>query len=101
MFFSRFTSASSTGLLLITGALALVADTGPAGAQISSFSVSADQPTSYPSNLTSWPDEHVTFFPSAQAKGFLVLGSSGITGGMGGAVALQTQDLQTFNLATS
>jgi hypothetical protein len=91
MLFSRSMTASSTGLLLIAGALALVVHTDPARAQISSFSVSADQPTTYPSNLTSWPDEHVTFFPSPEANGFLVFGSSGITGGMGGAVVLQTQ----------
>ena len=65
-----------------------------------SFSVGTDQPISYPSNLTSWPDEHVTFFPSPAANGFLVFGSSAVTGGMGGAVALQSQNLQTFNLAT-
>jgi len=97
---SRSSGASRAGLALIAGALALVAGIGPACAQISSFSVGTDQPTSYPSNLTSWPDEHVTFFPSPQANGFLVFGSSAVTGGMGGAVALQTQNLQTFNLAT-
>ena len=100
MFFSRSSGVSSAGLVLIVAALALVAGIGPARAQISSFSVGTDQPTSYPSNLTSWPDEHVTFFPSAPANGFLVFGSSAVTGGMGGAVALQTQNLQTFNLAT-
>ena len=66
----RSSGASRAGLALIAGALALVAGIGPAWAQISSFSVSTDQPTSYPGNLTSWPDEHVTFFPSPRPTDF-------------------------------
>jgi hypothetical protein len=74
-----------------------------ARAQVSSFSVgTTDNPTTYPtSTLTSFPDEHVTFMPSSAANGYLVFASSAVTGGTGGAVVLQTQDLQNFSFATS
>ena len=64
------------------------------------FAVGSDIATSYPSNLTSFPDEHATFVPYPAIGGFLVFVSSGIKGGKGGAVVLQTQDLQTFTYAT-
>lgn len=101
MSFPRPIAGSSAAALLLLGVLALAMEAGPACAQISSFSVGADQTTSYPGNLTSWPDEHVTFLPSSAANGYLVFGSSGVTGGTGGAAALQTQNLQSFSLATS
>jgi hypothetical protein len=82
-------------------ALSLIFGNREAHAQITSFSVGTDSATTYPGNLPSFPDEHVTFVPSAAANGYLVFASSSLTGGVGGAVVLQTEDLQTFSFATS
>jgi hypothetical protein len=94
---------SSAGIrtLVFHAALALaVADVGAARAQVS-MSVSADNSTTYPSNLPSFPDETVTFYSSPGINGYLLFASSAVTGGKGGAVVLQTQDLQSFSLATA
>lgn len=76
--------------------------------QITSFSVGPDQTLTYPNtagdpqHLVDLPDEHTTFFPPATASGpYLVFAASKIAGGTGGAVALQTTDLQNFTFATS
>ena len=101
MVFVRSISVSATTALLVAATIVLAMDVGAARAQIGTFSVGADNPTSYPGNLPSFPDEHVTFVPSAPVDGYLVFASSAIQGGMGGAVVLQTQDLQTFSFATA
>jgi FG-GAP-like repeat len=94
--FGRFNLAA-----LLMAAAIVVLPNCAARAQISSFSVGTDNTTTYPSSFTSFPDEHVTFMPSSAANGYLVFGSSAVTGGMGGAVVMQTPDLQTFSFATS
>ncbi len=111
--------------LLLASALTLlsVALSGPAAAQessangsagrlkIKSFSVSADLTLTYPSNLTNLPDEHTTIIPlsgpndfpwapGAATGTYLVFASSGIAGGNGGTVVLETTDLQNFAFAT-
>jgi hypothetical protein len=99
MSLSRFGTCHAATLL--TAAAIVILANCAARAQISSFSVGTDNTTTYPSNLTSFPDEHMTFMPSTAANGYLIFGSSAVTGGTGGAVVLQTQDLQTFSFATS
>lgn len=82
---------SMIGILPIV-ALATAMSIGPTSAQIASFSVGSDNSTTInpTGQLTTFPDEHVTFMPQ-KGGGYLVFGSSG------GAVELQTQDLVTFN----
>lgn len=95
-------------------ALSLAILAGPAFAQqtprmqIKSFSVSADKSLTYPNDasapkqLADMPDEHTTFIPPATAGGpYLVFGASKLTGGIGGAVVLETTDLSNFTFATS
>jgi uncharacterized protein (TIGR03437 family) len=76
--------------------------------QITSFSVGPDQALAYPNNssdppyLVDLPDEHTTFLPPASAGApYLVFAASKLSGGTGGAVALETTDLQNFTFATS
>jgi len=75
---------------------------------ISSFAVSADLTVMYPNLLTDpnhlqdLPDEHSTFIPTgAGPNSYLVFSASKVASGpTGGAVVLQTSDLQTFAFAT-
>src|SRR5581483_11501079 len=93
-------------------ALGILVALGPAAAQqrlqITSFSVGPDQTLTYPNNssnppfLVDLPDEHTTFFPPAEpGSPYLVFSASKLSGGTGGAVVLETNDLQTFTFATS
>jgi hypothetical protein len=102
---------------LVAVALASLMTLGPATTQaappqptIKYFSVSSDQTLTYPSTLRTLPDEHTTFIPLTRPDfrlrppgvySFLIFASSSISGGSGGAVALQTSDLQTFDFATA
>lgn len=100
MHFTQTIRTPAIGILL-SFALATAIGVGPGHAQISSFLVSSDRPTTIPTGqLTTFPDEHVTFMPLGGTD-YLVFGSSGLQGGTGGAVVLQTQDLKTFNFATA
>jgi len=75
-------------------------------ATIRSFEVSDDETLTYPSNLTNIPDEHTTIMPIGHHDGdsdsgaYLVFASSGVTGGNGGTVVLETTDLRNFTFAT-
>lgn len=82
-------------------------------ATIKSFDVSDDQTLVYPSNLTNLPDEHTTIMPIQGHKllpwsadrdsdddGYLIFASSGVTGGNGGTVVLETTDLTNFTTAS-
>jgi hypothetical protein len=72
---------------------------------ITSFSIGPDQTPSYPGNLPTLPDEHMTFFPPGPNSPFyLVFAASSIIGtggtrGPAGTVVLQTSDLQNFDYA--
>lgn len=75
---------------------------------VKSFSVGSDESPTYPSSsadppyLVDLPDEHTTFIPLGTGpSAYLVFGASKISGGTGGAVVLQTADLQTFTFASS
>ena len=98
----QFARATCTPVIAILLTLVLVTaiGMGRAHAQIASFLVSSDHPTTPAGQLTTFPDEHVTFIPLGGTD-YLVFGSSGLQGGTGGAVVLQTQDLKTFNFATA
>jgi hypothetical protein len=91
-------------LVLSLGALllgqAVVRAQQPSPIQI--FWVSTDQMLTYPNNLVDIPDEHTTFIPNLPdvSASYLVFASSKIRGGLGGAVVLETNDLQTFTYAT-
>ncbi len=62
------------------------------------FSVGPDQALTYPSSLTTLPDEHTTFIPPASGSDtYLVFGAT--TPKTGGGLALETRDLRTFTLA--
>ncbi|HEX3062264.1 MAG TPA: hypothetical protein VHP55_06320, partial [Usitatibacter sp.] len=68
---------------------------------IKSFSVGADEALSWPNVLVNLPDEHTTVIPPAVPGGsYLVFAASKISGGTGGAVALQTADLVNFAFAS-
>jgi hypothetical protein len=70
-------------------------------AQGISISVGPDETLTYPSNLTDLADEHTTIFPPAPgSNNYLFFASSGIKGGSGGTVVLQTSDLTNFAFAT-
>jgi putative Ig domain-containing protein len=58
--------------------------------------------TSDPNHLADFPDEHTTFIPNGAGPNiYLVFGASKIASApTGGAVVLQTSDLQTFTFAT-
>ena len=92
-------SIPGRGVLFLASVLAMTTAPELAPAQIR-FAVGPDNATAYPNNLTSFPDEHATFVPYPAIDGFLMFVSSGIKGAGGGAVVLQTQDLQTFTYAT-
>jgi hypothetical protein len=75
--------------------------------------VSDDETLTYPANLTNIPDEHTTIMPIADHKpsfwaadrdsdsdAYLIFASSGLTGGNGGTVVLETTDLKSFTFAT-
>lgn len=99
----RFIFSIDTPTIYILLTLALCAiGIDPACAQIASFLVGSDHPTtiSPTGQLTTFPDEHVTFIPQGGGS-YLLFGSSGVQGGMGGAVVLESQDLKTFNFATA
>ncbi len=79
-----------------------------AAPSITSFSVGSDETLTYPNSpsnppyLVDLPDEHTTFIPLGPGPNdYLVFGASKISGGTGGAVALQTADLASFQFATS
>ena len=62
------------------------------------FSVGPDLSLSYPSNLTTLPDEHTTFItPASGSDTYLVIGAT--IPKTGGGLALTTKDLHTFALA--
>ena len=75
---------------------------------IVSFVASADIALTYPNlpgdpnHLANFPDEHTTFIPNGAGPNvYLVFGASKIASApTGGAVVLQTSDLQTFTFAT-
>lgn len=99
------------GMFVLVSALVLVAYPNPGHAQravIRSFTVGPDVTLTYPNNssapqhLVDLPDEHTTFMPlQPGGSSYLVFAASKISGGTGGAVALQTTDLLTFNFATA
>ena len=63
------------------------------------FSVGSDQPLTYPSDLTTLPDEHTTFIPPASGSDtYLVFGAT--IPKTGGGLALTTRDLHAFTLAS-
>ena len=69
--------------------------------------MSDDETLTYPSNLTNIPDEHTTIMPIGHHDGdsdhddaYLIFASSGIKGGNGGAVVLETTDLTNFTFAS-
>ncbi len=104
--------AGRTAALVAAGAAALAGTARPAAAQqhmtITSFSVGPDETLTYPdaagdpNRLLDMPDEHTTFIPLAPGpNSYLVFASSKVaSASTGGAVVLQTDDLQTFELAT-
>jgi hypothetical protein len=68
-------------------------------AQKITFSVGPDQALTYPSNLTTLPDEHTTFIPPASGSDtYLVFGAT--IPKTGGGLALSTKDLHSFTLAS-
>ncbi len=103
------------GALLLAAAIALLALVWPSQAlaqerlQITSFSVGPDEALTYPNTsgdpnrLLDLSDEHTTFIPLGPGPSdYLVFASAKVaSGATGGAVALQTADLQTFDFATS
>lgn len=100
---------------LAAGVLAMSPALAPARAQaqqrihITSFSVGADETLTYPNTsgdpnrLLNLADEHTTFIPLGSGpNAYLVFASSRVASApTGGAVVLQTSDLQTFEFATS
>jgi hypothetical protein len=63
------------------------------------FSVGPDQALTYPSDLTTLPDEHTTFIPpAAGSESYLVFAAT--FPGTGSPVVLETKDLRSFVLAS-
>jgi uncharacterized protein (TIGR03437 family) len=99
--------AALAGVLALLGHPHLVRAQQTTHPQIASFSVSGDQTLIYPNSppspyLLSLPDEHTTFIPTAAgSSSYLIFGASGISGGTGGTVVLQTTDLKSFTFAAS
>jgi hypothetical protein len=62
-------------VILAVAAIALLTG-GTAHAQIAAFSVGADNPTTYPAGLASFPDEHVTFMYYSTATNLALQGWS-------------------------
>jgi hypothetical protein len=86
--------------LLITGSSLASAGTPT----IASFSAGPDQTLTYPSDLSTLPDEHTTIIPlpvvnPALPQRYLFFASSSISQGNAGAVVLETTDLQNFHFA--
>ena len=83
-------------------------DAGTPTVRIAAFSVGPDETPTYPNSptdppyLLDLPDEHTTFIPLGTGPtAYLVFGASRLSGTNGGAVVLQTTDLQTFRFADS
>lgn len=104
------TTRNLLALMLIGGTL--VACSGGGGSStvsIKSIAVSSDQTLTYPdsatdpNHLVDLPDEHSTFIPSGTgANSYLLFSASKVaSSSTGGAVVLQTSDLQTFAFATA
>jgi hypothetical protein len=92
------TKSITREIFAVPGTACIAPGGGPPA--IKSFSVSADQPLTWPNSLANIPDEHTTIVPPAAPSGpYLVFAASKITGGTGGAVVLQTTDLATFTFA--
>lgn len=75
---------------------------------ITSFSVGPDQTLTYPDGptnppyLVDLPDEHTTFIPpSSLSSPYIIFAASKLSGGTGGAVALQSTDLTHFDFASA
>ncbi len=87
-------------LVFVAMAVAIAIGSNSGRAQEARFSVGPDESLSYPDNLTDLADEHTTIFPpTARFPKYLFFASSGVTGAGGGAVALETSNLRTFDFA--
>ena len=88
------------GLGTLTALLVLPCSVSAANPTIT-FSVGPDEALTYPGNLPSLPDEHMTIVPPAPGSdAYLFFASSSVTGGVSGAVVLETTDLQSFAFAS-
>ncbi len=96
-------------VLLIGGTVAACSGGGGSSTvSIQSISVSSDQTLTYPdsaadpNHLVDLPDEHSTFIPTGTGpNSYLVFSASKVaSSATGGAVVLQTSDLQTFAFAS-
>ncbi|MGD0947975.1 MAG: hypothetical protein ABSA52_11130 [Candidatus Binatia bacterium] len=72
---------------------------GCAAAQGITFSVGPDEALTYPSDLTSLPDEHTTFIPPPAGSDTYLVFAATFGATTGAPVVLETTDLQTFTLA--
>jgi hypothetical protein len=95
--------------LALLGPPALAQGPAPSSPQIISFSVGPDEKLSYPNTSTDpnrlldLADEHTTFIPLGSGPNayFLFASSRVASSPTGGAVVLQTSDLQSFDFATA
>jgi hypothetical protein len=66
--------------------------------QAITFSVGPDEALSYPTDLVNLPDEHTTILPPKHRfDPYLFFSSSSLKGESGGAIALESFDLKTFD----
>jgi hypothetical protein len=69
--------------------------------QAITFSVGPDEALTYPTDLVNLPDEHTTVLPPKHHfDPYLFFASSSLKGGSGGAVALESFDLKTFDFTS-
>jgi hypothetical protein len=100
--------ALATGALVVSALLAPVRVQAQEHMRITSFSVGADETLTYPDasgdpdRLLNLADEHTTLIPLGPgADAFLVFASARVASSpTGGAVVLQTADLQSFQFAS-
>ncbi len=105
--FKLFASWLAIGFLVLAAPITVRAD-ADRPIKIKSFSVGPDEALIYPGNLKSLPDEHTTIIPLSHRDDpltpgghylFFVSAKIDVPGGTGGAVVLETGDLQNFDYA--
>jgi hypothetical protein len=94
-------TSKPVALAVLALAMFAVAQLARAATPPITITVGVDETLTYPTNMPSLPDEHMTIFPPAPGSSVYILyAATKLTGGNSGTVALESTDLETFTSAT-